>query len=69
MIDEQERYLTARQVAERLGLTTETVLRYYREGSIPGRRAPGRIRPIRFVWSEIERAWSTPPAQTQEKSA
>ena len=34
----QERYITAREVAERVGLSPDTVLRYYREGRIPGRR-------------------------------
>lgn len=52
-----ERYLTAREVAERLGLRPETVLRYFNAGLIPGRRLPGRIRPVRFVWSEVEAAF------------
>ena len=29
------------EVAERVGLSPETILRYYREGRIPGRRLPG----------------------------
>ena len=53
----QERYITAREVAERVGLSADTVLRYYREGRIPGRRLHGRIRPVRFLWSEVEAAW------------
>ena len=56
----QERYITAREVAERVGLSTDTILRYYREGRIPGRRMNGRIRPVRFLWSEVEAAWSGP---------
>jgi predicted DNA-binding transcriptional regulator AlpA len=52
-----EPYLTAREVAGRLGLTPATVLRYHRQGRLPGRKMPGTFRPIRFVWSEIERAW------------
>ena len=56
----QERYITAREVAERVGLSADTILRYYREGRIPGRRMPGRIRPVRFLWSEIEAAWDGP---------
>jgi excisionase family DNA binding protein len=52
-----ERYITAREVAERVGLSADTVLRYYREGRIPGRRLHGRIRPVRFLWSEVEAAW------------
>ena len=52
-----ERYITAREVGERVGLSPETILRYYREGRIPGRRLPGQIRPVRFLWSEVESAW------------
>ena len=52
-----ERYLTAREVAARLGLRPETVLRYYNAGLIPGRRLPGKIRPVRFVWNEVEAAF------------
>ena len=53
----RERYVTAREVADRLGLSADTILRYYREGRIPGRRMPGTIRPVRFLWSEVEAAW------------
>lgn len=53
----QEHYITAREVAERVGLAPETILRYYRAGLIPGRRMPGQIRPVRFLWSEVEAAW------------
>ena len=57
-IEEQdERYITAREVAERVGLSPDTILRYYREGRIPGRRLPGQIRPVRFLWSEVEAVW------------
>ncbi|MDA0160664.1 hypothetical protein OM076_10340 [Solirubrobacter ginsenosidimutans] len=52
-----ERYITAREVGERVGLSPETILRYYREGRIPGRRLPGQIRPVRFVWSEVQAVW------------
>jgi predicted DNA-binding transcriptional regulator AlpA len=52
-----DRYLTAREVAVRLGLRPETVLRYFNAGLIPGRRLPGKIRPVRFVWSEVEAAF------------
>jgi excisionase family DNA binding protein len=54
----EERYITAREVAERVGLSPDTILRYYREGRIPGRRLQGTIRPVRFLWSEIEAAWN-----------
>ena len=42
---------------DRVGLSPETILRYYREGRIPGRRLPGQIRPVRFLWSEVEAVW------------
>ena len=53
----QECYITAREVAGRLGLSAGTILRYYRDGLIPGRRMPGQIRPVRFLWSEVESVW------------
>ena len=49
-----ERYITAREVAERVGLSPDTILRYYREGRIPGPADAGQIRPVRFLWSEVE---------------
>jgi predicted DNA-binding transcriptional regulator AlpA len=52
-----ECYITAREVAGRLELSPATILRYYRDGRIPGRRMPGQIRPVRFLWSEIEAVW------------
>lgn len=65
----QERYITAREVAERVGLSTDTILRYYREGRIPGRRMAGRIRPVRFLWSEVEAAWNGPAQLSLEDHA
>ena len=59
----QEPYITAREVAVRLGLAPDTILRYYRDGRIPGRRMPGTLRPVRFLWSEIEAAWEAPVAE------
>ncbi len=52
--------MTAREVAERLGLSADTILRYYREGRIPGHRMPGTIRPVRFLWSKVDAAWDCP---------
>jgi excisionase family DNA binding protein len=52
-----EPYVTAREIAERVNLSPDTILRYWREGRIPGRRLPGSIRPVRFLWSEVEAAW------------
>lgn len=45
------RLLTAREVGERLGLSTETVLRWVRDGKLPGLTL-GRA--IRFDEDEIE---------------
>lgn len=52
-----EPFLTAREVAERLRIAPCTVLKYFDEGILPGRRLrTGRRRPVRFRWSEIEAA-------------
>ena len=56
-MNEGERYISAKEVGDRVGLTPETILRYYREGRIPGRRLPGSVRPIRFLWSEVQAVW------------
>ena len=54
---EFEPFLTAREVAERLRIAPCTVLRYYEDGVLPGRRLrAGRFHPVRFRWSEIEAA-------------
>jgi excisionase family DNA binding protein len=63
----QERYITAREVAVRVGLSPDTILRYYRAGAIPGRRMPGQIRPVRFLWSEVEAAWRRDPQRDAEE--
>lgn len=56
-LEEFEPFLTAREVAERLRVAPCTVLRYFDEGVLPGRRLrAGRCRPVRFRWSEIEAA-------------
>jgi predicted DNA-binding transcriptional regulator AlpA len=57
MSQQHERYITAREVAERVGLTPGTIVRYFNEGLLPGRRLPGKMRPVRFLWSEVEAAW------------
>jgi excisionase family DNA binding protein len=38
------RLLTAREVADMLGVTSETVLRYTRQGHLRGIRLPGTVR-------------------------
>ena len=54
---EFEPFLTACEVADRLRIAPCTVLRYFDEGVLPGRRLRmGRGRPVRFRWSEVEAA-------------
>jgi len=53
----QERYITAREVAQRFGLSPQTILNYYNQGLLPGWRLPGKLHPVRFLWSEVEAAW------------
>ena len=54
---EFEPFLTAREVALRLRIAPCTVLRYFDEGVLPGRRLrAGRRHPVRFRWSEVEAA-------------
>ena len=47
-----DRLLTTRQVAEYLGLSPETVLRRWREGSLPGYRLASNV--LRFRESDVE---------------
>lgn len=49
-----DRLLTARQVADRLGVTAETILRWTRRGDLPGFKLPGGA--IRFRSADID-AW------------
>src|SRR3954470_2094200 len=63
-----EQYVTAREIADRVGLSTDTILRYYRDGKIPGRRMPGQIRPVRFLWSEVEAAFNGIAHQAAEQT-
>ena len=48
------RLLTAREVGERLGVSTETVLRWTRRGDLPGFRLPGGA--LRYRESDLS-AW------------
>ena len=49
-----DRLLTAREIAERLGVSTETVLRWVRRGDVPAIKLPGGA--IRFAADEFD-AW------------
>ena len=57
-----EQLLTARVVAERLGLCTETVLAWVRAGKLPAFRLPGGA--IRFREDELD-AWLTERATSR----
>jgi excisionase family DNA binding protein len=48
-----ERLLTARELADMLGVSTETVLRWWRRGELPGIKLPGGA--VRFRQSDIDR--------------
>jgi excisionase family DNA binding protein len=53
----RECLLTARQIAEILGVSAETVLRYTRAGELRGYRLPGTVRGrLRYAPEEVE-AW------------
>jgi excisionase family DNA binding protein len=51
-----ERLLTARELAELLGLSAGTILDRFERGDLPGFRLyGGRVgAPVRFRWSEVE---------------
>ena len=51
-----ERLLTARELAEILGLSADTVLDRFERGDLPGFRLyGGKVgAPVRFRWSEVE---------------
>ena len=52
-----DRLLTSRELADRLGVTPETVLRYVRAGELRGIRLPGTVRGrMRFDPDDIH-AW------------
>ena len=46
-----DRFLTARDVADRLGLHVKTALRYVRVAGLPACRLPGGD--LRFAWPEV----------------
>ena len=52
-----ESLLTARELADVLGLSPATILDRFERGDLPGFRLGGRVgSPVRFRWSEVE-AW------------
>ena len=52
-----ERYMTAGELAERMGIPTEAILRFHAEGRLHGRRMPGTVDAVQFRMSEVEAAW------------
>ncbi len=63
---QQERLLTARQVAERIGVDTATVWKWARAGKVPARRF-GRL--VRFDEREIVRGFGWRPKRHGDSSA
>jgi excisionase family DNA binding protein len=61
-----DRLLTARELAERLSVSTETILRWTRKGELPAFRLPGGA--IRYREGDIE-AWLEERATTERGSA
>src|SRR5437763_15610973 len=66
------RLLTAREVAARLGVSSETVLRWTRAGKLPGFRMPGGA--LRYLDADLEawlaeRATSEPPNRRRASAA
>lgn len=59
------RLLTAREVAEIVAVSTETVLRYVRRGILPAIRLPGGA--VRFREADVD-AWLTNQATTNMRS-
>jgi excisionase family DNA binding protein len=51
-----ERLLSARELADHLGVTPSWVLRHWQAGELPGYRLGMTSHPVRFRLSEVE-AW------------
>jgi excisionase family DNA binding protein len=68
-----ERLLTAREVGQRLGLSTATVLDWFEAGRLPGFRLGGRVGgPVRFDEVDVARllaSWRVGPAPAGQPSA
>jgi excisionase family DNA binding protein len=66
------RFVTARELAERLGVSTETVLRWTRDRKLPGFRMPGGA--LRYRESDLavwlsERATDRPRTKARRATA
>jgi hypothetical protein len=53
----RERYMTAGELADRMGIPVQAILRFHAEGRIRGRRMPGTLYAVQFRMSEVEAAW------------
>ena len=56
--------LTVEEVAERLRLTSETILRWAREGKIPAIRISPKV--LRFDWDAVYQALTRGSTSTKE---
>ena len=63
-----ERYITAREVARAGRALAGHDPALLPRGPIPGRRMPGQIRPVRFLWSEVEAALGPPTRQLTRRA-
>ena len=52
-----ERYMTAGELADRMGIPAHAILRFHAEGRLRGRRMPGTLDAVQFRMSEVEAAW------------
>jgi excisionase family DNA binding protein len=52
-VSDAERLLTAREVAELIGVSTSTFLDWWEAGRVPGFRLGGKGGPVRFRLSEV----------------
>lgn len=53
----RERYMTAGELADRMGIPAHAILRFHAEGRIRGRRMPGTLDAVQFHMGEVEAAW------------
>lgn len=53
-----ERYMTAGELADRMGIPAQAILRFHAEGRLRERRMPGTLDAVQFRMSEVEAAWA-----------